>query len=109
LPGAHFHEPPMRLPKFSNARLIVAEVGHVRRVHAEVVADLADDHLARVLAHAHPEVQTAREPELVGKAIELFAQIEGSVARPLRMILMSDRGAEHRYDAVAGVLIYRPN
>ena len=78
-----------------------------RVVHAEIVADPADDHLARVETHAHREVEPLAQPELVRVAPELARQVERRIARPARMVLVRDRCAEERHDAVARELIDR--
>ena len=78
-----------------------------RVVHAQVVADRADDDLAGVEAHAHREAEAVRAPQLVGVALELVAQMQRRVAGALRVVLVRDRRAEQRHDAVAGVLVDR--
>src|SRR5438094_9657184 len=79
-----------------------------RVVHAEIVADPADDHLARVEPHAHGEVEAPPAAELVGVSAHGLLQMQGGPAGALGMILVRDRGAEERHDAVAGVLVHRP-
>jgi hypothetical protein len=78
-----------------------------RVVHAEIIADPSDDHLARIEAHADEEVQAAGDAELVGVVAEGVAQVKCGPARALGVVLVGDRGAEERHDAVAGVLVYR--
>ena len=74
-------------------------------VHAQVVADLPDHHLARVDPHAHGEAQAPRDAQLVAPAAQRVAQMQRRVARALRVILVRDRRAEQRHDAVARVLV----
>src|SRR5882724_10268910 len=38
---------------------------------------------------------------------QLLLQVQRRPARPLRVVLMRDRGAEEGHDAVAGVLVHR--
>ena len=78
-----------------------------RVVHAEVVADLADHHLARVEAHADGEADAARGPQLVRVASDLVTEMERRPARALGVVLVRDRRPEERHDAVAGVLVHR--
>ncbi len=77
-------------------------------VHAEVVADRPHDHLAGVEPHAHGEAQLAGAAQLLREAAQLLADMERRVAGPLRVVLVRDRGAEQRHDAVAGELVDGP-
>ena len=79
-----------------------------RIVHAQVVADPADHDLARVDPQTDREVQTPRRPQLVGIAPHLVAEMERRPAGALGVVLVRDRGAEERHDAVPGVLVHRP-
>ena len=79
-----------------------------RVVHAQVVTDLADDHLAGVNADARRKADAVRPFDLGGVARELDAQMQRRVAGALRVVLVRDRRAEQRHDAVAGVLVHRP-
>jgi len=74
-------------------------------VHAQVVPDLAHHHLARVDADAHGEVEALGEAQLVGVALERIAQVQRCVAGAPRVVLVGDRRAEERHDAVSGVLV----
>src|SRR5262249_7185702 len=76
-------------------------------VHAQIVTDRADHHLARVDAHADGEVETAREPQRVRVAAERVGQMERRPAGALRVVLVCDGCAEEGHDAVARVLVYR--
>ncbi|MCX5738622.1 MAG: hypothetical protein NTZ61_09035, partial [Proteobacteria bacterium] len=76
-----------------------------RVVHAQVIADLADHHLARVDPDARREAQALRAPKLVRVRAQRIAQVQRRVAGALRMILVRDRRAEQRHDAVTGVLV----
>jgi hypothetical protein len=77
-------------------------------VHAEVVADPAHDDLAGVEADPRREVEPALPAQRLREAAELVAQVQGRVAGALRVVLVRDRGAEERQDAVAGELVHRP-
>jgi hypothetical protein len=76
-------------------------------VHAQVVADLADDHVPRVEAHARGEAQPVLEPQLVGELAQRVPHRQGRQTRALGVILVSNRCAEQRHDAVARVLVDR--
>jgi hypothetical protein len=76
-----------------------------RVVHAQVVADLADHHVARVERHAHGEGQAPLALELLGVVAQALAQVQRRVAGPLGVVLVGDRRAEQRHDAVARVLV----
>jgi hypothetical protein len=78
-----------------------------RVVHAQVGSDLPDDHVAGVETHPNREVESA-PPQLIGVAPQRIAQVQRRVARPLRVVLVRDRRAEERHDAVARVLVDRP-
>ena len=79
-----------------------------RRVFdAQVLADLSDDHLARVDPHPHRETQPLRSADLDRVGGELALQRERRPARALRVVLVRDRRAEQRHDAVAGELVHR--
>lgn len=74
-------------------------------VHAQVVADAPDDDLAGVQTHSHRQLEPALASDVVGERAELAGQIEGGRTGALRVVLVGDRGAEERHDAIAGVLI----
>ena len=77
-----------------------------RVVHAQVVADAADHHLARIEADADAERHAVLRAHLVGVLAHRVAQVQRGVAGALRVVLMRDRRAEERHDAVAGVLVH---
>jgi hypothetical protein len=76
-------------------------------IHAQIVADLSDHDLAGVEPHAHGEAQAAGAAELARVARELLGQGQRGMAGALRMVLVGDRRAEQRHDAVAGELVDR--
>ena len=76
-------------------------------VHPQVVADLSDDHLAGIEAHAHGEVEAPRATQLVGVRTQLVAQPERRVAGALRVVFVRNGRTEQRHDPIAGVLVDR--
>ena len=78
-------------------------------VHAQVVADPADHDLARVEPDADRERHPVLRPHLVRVGARGVAQVERRVAGPLRVVLVRDRRAEERHDAVAGELVDVPS
>ena len=78
-----------------------------RVVHAQIVADAADNYGTRVQPDAHAERHAVLDPHLVGVLAHGVADVQRCVAGALRMIFMRDRRAEQGHDAVAGVLIDR--
>jgi hypothetical protein len=81
-------------------------VAERRVLHAEIVADAAEDDLARVEAHADAEREPARR-ERARVVAERGHQVERGVAAAAGMVLVRDRRAEERHDAVAGELVDR--
>ena len=76
-----------------------------RVVHAEIVADPADDHFAGVDAHARREAEAVGSFDLGHVTGEHVAQVQRRVARALRVVFVRDRRPEKRHDAVAGELV----
>jgi hypothetical protein len=76
-----------------------------RVLHAQIIADRADHDLGRVEAHANREVHSLLEAQLVGVAAQLLAEMQRRPAGALGVILVGDRRAEQRHDAVAGELV----
>jgi hypothetical protein len=74
-------------------------------VHVEVVADLADDHFAGVETQAHREVQPAAQAQLVGVSAQAVHHMQRGITGAARVILVRDRRAKERHDAVAGELV----
>ena len=83
----------------------VRRVAHGRVVHAEVVADRADDHEARVQPLADLEGDAAPRWRSSG-LVERRSDPQGSVDRALSMILVRDRSTEQRHDAVTKELVH---
>jgi hypothetical protein len=87
------------------------EVGRIadrRVVHAEVVADLADDHRPGVEPHSDTQLHLVRQPKL--RPTHLQRQLDSDRGKhgPARVILMGHGGAEECHEAVAEELIDRP-
>ena len=76
-----------------------------RVVHAQVVADRTNDHLAGVEPHTHGEGQPARALQLLRVQAQLLAQVQGCVAGALRMILVRHRRTEQGHGPIAGKLV----
>jgi len=85
---------PARLGELLHARGQTHGVSLRGVIHAQIVADLADDHLAGVEAHAHREVEPAPRAQVCGIPAQIPPQAQGRVAGALRVILVGDRGAE---------------
>ena len=87
--------------------------GQVRRlpdsgvVHAKVAADGANDDLSRVQADADVNGHTERALDLLRVALHRVLHPQRSVARADRVILVGQRRAEERHDAVAHDLVDR--
>jgi hypothetical protein len=75
-----------------------------RVVHSEVVTDRADHDFTGVQADADGEVEALLESQRIRIAAKLFLEVERRIARPPRMVLVCDRRAEERHDAVTGEL-----
>ena len=77
-------------------------------VHAQVVADAADHHLAGVESHAHRQGRPVAPCQLGGERGQLVAQRQRRVTGALGVVLEPQRRAEQRHDAIAGVLVDGP-
>src|SRR5262245_15393545 len=75
-----------------------------RVVHAQIVADLADYHLARVEPHADGELESSGS-EYACVGAQLFQRGEGGVACSLPVVLVGDGSSEQRHHAVPGELV----
>src|SRR5215472_15142696 len=74
-------------------------------IHAEVVPDSPDDHLARIEPHPHREFEATLSPHVLPERPDLARHVQGGRAGALGVILVSDGGTEEGHDAVTGVLI----
>ena len=75
-------------------------------VHPKVAADRAHHHLARIEADADQHLDAVRTPQILGVAADRLLHRERGIARPHRVILVGQRGAEEGHDAVAHDLIH---
>ena len=78
-----------------------------RVVHAQVIADLSDDDLARVESDARRKIESVFALDLARVLGESLAKLQSRVAGALGVVLVRDRCAEERHDAVARVLVDR--
>ena len=76
--------------------------------HLKIVADRSDDDFTRIEAHAHGEAESPRTFQLLRVAAKLFPQMQRRVAGAACVVLVGDRCAEDRHDAVAGKLVDCP-
>jgi hypothetical protein len=74
-------------------------------VHAEVVADRAHHHFAGVEADADADVQRVAALHLITQAAHCQLHSQCRVAGAERVVLVGERGAEQRHDAVAHDLV----
>ena len=87
--------------------------GQVRRladggvVHVQVAVDGAHDHLARVEADADLHVDALAPAQFLGVPAHRLLHADGGAAGAHRVILVGDRRAEERHDAVAHHLVHR--
>jgi hypothetical protein len=86
----------------------VRRLPHRRVVHAEIGADGADHHLARVDADPDVDQRAVLAAGLLGVAADPLLDPEGGIAGAHRVVLVGDGGAEQRYDAVAHDLVHGP-
>ena len=70
-------------------------------VHAQVVADRADDHVARIESHAHRELQPAIAAQGLRVLAQRARQVQRGMTGALGVVLVRQRRAEQRHDAVA--------
>ena len=81
-------------------------LAHRGVVHAEVGANGPDNHLARVQADADTDGDPLLASYPLGVSLHALLHPERRVARAHRVVLMCDRRAEQRHDAVAHDLIH---
>ena len=74
-------------------------------VHAQVTADGADDHLARVESHANLQRRAAHALDLVRVEAHPPLHAHRGIAGADRVVLVPDRRAEERHDPVAHHLV----
>jgi hypothetical protein len=88
------------------ARSEVGRLPHGAVVHAQVVPDRPDDHLARVQTDTELEWDSVAPPAVLAEARRRLLQLESRVARPNRVVLVAERGAEDRHDPVTHDLVH---
>jgi hypothetical protein len=76
-----------------------------RVIHVQVVADRADHHLSRVQPHSDLDEHALGPSHGLGVLRYRFLHPERRVARAHRVILMGQRRAEQRHDAIAHDLV----
>ena len=76
-------------------------------LHAEVLADRPDHHLAGVEAHPDREAEPLRAAQLRRVGGELVLEVERRVAGAPGVVLVGDRRPEQGHDPVAGELVDR--
>ncbi len=82
----------------------VGGVADRRVLHLEIAADGTDHHWSRVHADPNPQLDAASGAELRAQPRERVTNGERGVDGAVRRILVGDRCAEERHDAVAGEL-----
>src|SRR5258705_7638324 len=111
-----FHELPGRRGEQDRAgsRELLHAGGEVGRlpdrgvVHPEIVADRADHHVAGVEPDADLDLDPLASLEILPVAVDRILHPERGVAGAQRMILVGQRRAEERHDAVAHHLVDGP-
>ena len=74
-------------------------------VHAQVVADGADHDEARVESHAHGQLGARPEAGVRAAILQRTADLEGGHGRAAGVVLVGQRRAEQRHEAVAEELV----
>ncbi len=85
----------------------VGGVAHRRVVHAQVVADRADHDEAGVESHAHLELGAAADAGVGAAVAQRTPDGDRRGHRPPRVVLVGQRRAEQRHEAVAEELVDR--
>jgi len=94
-----------RRSELLHPRREVRRLADGRVVHAQVTSDRPDDDLAGVEPHADLHLQAVRSPQLVGVSPDRILHPQRGVTRADGVVLVGDRGAEQRHDAVAHHLV----
>ena len=90
-----------------HSRRQMGGLAHRGVIHVEVVPDGPHDDLARVQPDANLDLDALRAAELLRVVPHGILHAQGRVARPHRVILVSQRGPEERHDPVAHHLVHR--
>ena len=104
--GVHARENRPRRRCLFHPRRQVGGLADRRVVHVQVVADRPHHDFARVESHA--DLHRGMRARALGVAAQLIAHPERGVAGAYGMILVGNRGAEQRHDAVAQDLVDDP-
>jgi hypothetical protein len=86
----------------------VGGITHRRVIHAQVIADLADNHEARVNANAHLQCEPTLGPEGLGDVPNSPLNAQRGVHGPARAVFVGERCAEEGHHSIARVLVDRP-
>src|SRR5215472_8841716 len=74
-------------------------------VHAEVVPDAPDDHLARIEPHPHREFEAALLPHVLPERLDLARHVQGGRAGSLGVILVGDEDGDRLALPLEGALL----
>jgi hypothetical protein len=83
----------------------MGRLAHSRVVHVEVAPDGADHNFTRVQSHTDRGGQPGGPPGFLRVRFHGFLHLERRIARPHRVILVSERRPEEGHDAVAHDLV----
>ena len=86
----------------------IGGVAHRGVVHAQVASDRAHHHGTGVDPDAHAEVEPVYALDVGGERLEPFLDRQRRAERPRGVVLVGDRRAEERHDAVTEELVDRP-
>jgi hypothetical protein len=101
--GTDDHTP--RLRHLLEPRGQIGGIPHRRVVHAQVIADLADDHEARVDANAHLQAEPALGMQRLGRVTDGALNTQGGVYRSAWAVFVRQRRTEQGHHPVARVLV----
>jgi hypothetical protein len=74
-------------------------------IHAQIAADGTDDNLTRVQSNADLQIYAEGMQRTFGMPLDLLLHTQGCVAGAHGMVLVGDRSAEQRHDAIACRLV----
>ena len=75
-------------------------------VHAEIVADPSDHHLAGIKTDANVETDSVTSEHILRESAHGVTHVQRGEAGALRVVLMRDRRAKQRHHAVPGELVH---
>jgi hypothetical protein len=88
-----------------HARCQVHRLSNRRVVHVQVIVDAAHHHLAGIEPHPEVHRQAMRAPYLVTIAVQRGLDVERRIAGPHGVVLVGQRRAKERHDAIAHDLV----